>query len=236
MTAPALHLQTCFVLDDVGRAVSTREPAPRPAPLITIVRGGTACAWAVRADVPSEVARELDRVASDEPPTRDLQEAPVHAERYVLLLAGRIASSEEPAAKCRRSDGPAFAFPDSLAQPGDTVVIDDERLLGHNFRGWVPGEIEAGRAPVLAIVEDGRPVSICFSARRSDGAAEAGLETAAAYRGRGYGPRVAAAWAMAIRASGRIPLYSTSWTNHASPAVARKLKLIAYASTWALSD
>ena len=33
----------------------------------------------------------------------------------------------------------------------------------------------------------------------------------------------AAAWARAVRASGLIPLYSTSWNNKASLAVARKL-------------
>jgi GNAT acetyltransferase-like protein len=147
-----------------------------------------------------------------------------------------MASSQVPATKTQRSDGPAFEFPDSLAPSADIVIIEDERLLERNFRGWVPGEIAAGRFPVMAIVDNGEPVSICFCARRSDLAAEAGLDTAEAYRGRGLGPRVTAAWALAIRTSGRIPLYSTSWTNHASLAVARKLNLVAYASAWGLSD
>lgn len=56
----------------------------------------------------------------------------------------------------------------------------------------------------------GRPVSICFCARRSEIAAEAGVETAQSYRGKGYAVRVTAAWAIAIRNSGKIPLYSTS--------------------------
>jgi hypothetical protein len=38
-----------------------------------------------------------------------------------------------------------------------------------------------------------------------------------------------------MRASGRIPLYSTSWTNTASLAVARKLGLVAYANTWSIA-
>ena len=38
------------------------------------------------------------------------------------------------------------------------------------------------------MVEDGDAVSVCFCARRSSAAAEAGLETAAAFRGRGLGP------------------------------------------------
>jgi predicted GNAT family acetyltransferase len=109
-------------------------------------------------------------------------------------------------------------------------------LLQHNFRGWVAGEIAAGRLPVIAVSKDGVPVSICFCARRSDLAAEAGVETAEAFRGLGLGPRVTAAWALAIRAEGRIPLYSTSWTNSASLSVARKLGLIAYASGWSISD
>ena len=86
----------------------------------------------------------------------------------------------------------------------------------------------------MAVVEDGLALSVCFCSRRSDAAAEAGLETAAAFRGRGLGSQVTAAWALAVRASGRIPLYSTSWSNGASLAVARKLGLVAYASGWSL--
>jgi hypothetical protein len=160
----------------------------------------------------------------------------MHAHRYMSLLGGRIRTGQEAGAKICQSAGPAFIFPDVVAQPADVVVVEDERLLEHNFSGWVAGEIAAGRSPVMAVVENGYPVSVCFCARRSDIAAEAGLETAEAFRGRGFGPRVVAAWALAIRASGRIPLYSTSWTNDASLAVARKLGLIAYASHWSLSD
>jgi hypothetical protein len=47
---------------------------------------------------------------------------------------------------------------------------------------------------------------------------------------------VTAAWAAAIRASGRTPLYGTSWTNTASLEVARKLGLVVFASDWSLSD
>ncbi|HZS91689.1 MAG TPA: GNAT family N-acetyltransferase, partial [Chloroflexota bacterium] len=45
---------------------------------------------------------------------------------------------------------------------------------------------------------------------------------------------VVAGWARAIRASGRIPLYSTSWDNHASQAVARKLGLVQYGTDLSL--
>jgi GNAT acetyltransferase len=235
MSTVDLHLRTCLVLDEAGRIVSTREPQATRGPLFAIVRSATACAWAVRADLPVDVVGELDRLAREEPPATDLRDAPVFAERYVSLLKGRVDSSQLPATKTRHSDGPAFAFPDALSRPTGIVFVDDEGLFDRHFRGWVPGEIAAGRAPVMAIVEDGFPVSICFCARTSTIAAEAGLETAEAYRGRGYGTRVTAAWALAIRAAGRVPLHSTAWTNHASLAVARKLGLAAYACSWGLS-
>lgn len=237
MSKPDLHLSTCFVLNDHGRIISTREPGASRGPLFILVKGQEACAWAVRADVPAALASELDRLARDEPPALDLRHAPVHSEQYIALLQERITASELPETKTTETDGPAFEFPDSLAQfPDDVVTVENERLLNRNFKGWIPGEIEAGCAPVLAICDNGYPISICFCARRSEVAAEAGVETAEAYRGRGFGPRVTAAWALAIRRSGRIPLYSTSWSNHASLAVARKLNLVAYASSWALYD
>ena len=55
--------------------------------------------------------------------------------------------------------------------------VDEVRLLARHFSGWTAAEIP-GRSPVVAVVEDGHAVSVCFCARRSDAAAEAGLETA----------------------------------------------------------
>jgi len=131
--------------------------------------------------------------------------------------------------------GPKFVFPEVLDEPAHPIaVIDDEDALSHHFRGWVRGEIAAVCAPVMAIVVDENPVSVCFSARSSPVAAAAGVETAVPFRGRGYASAVTAAWARAIRASGRTPYYSTSWTNTASLANARKLGLITHGSSWSV--
>ena len=211
------------MLDGNGRITEKRSPEPEPGPLFSLIRGTERCVWAVRADVPQEVADEIDALAREEPPVSDFRDAPVHAERYMSLLEGKVYS------------GPAFTFPKAIARPSGTVFIDDLQVLEHHFTGWKAGEIP-GASPIVAIVEDGRAVSVCFCARRSDAAAEAGLETAEAFRGRGLGPRVAAAWALAVRVSGRAPLYSTSWSNNASLAVARKLGLVAFASVWSLSS
>ena len=194
-------------------------------PLFTLVRSATKCAWAIRDDVPSDVAEEIAALARQEPPIGDLRVAPVHAGEYLASSGGQLGFN-----------GPAFTFPDRLPPTSGIVQVEDERQLQRNFRGWERGEIGAGRAPVMAVIEDGYPVSICFCGRRSDNAASAGLETAEGFRGRGFGPRVTAAWAVAIRATGRVPLYSAAWSNAPSLAVTRKLGLIAHASFWSVSE
>lgn len=224
IATPALYLETGFVTDGAGRIVGTREPNRGPGPLFTLARGALGCAWRVRADVPADVARELCRLAGQEPPATELAAPPLHAERYAALLPG-----------ARADGGPAMSFPDPIdLDPGDVESIEDEQRLARHFRGWKPGELAAGCSPMFAILDGADPVSVCFCARRSDVAAEAGVETAAAFRGRGLAPRVTAAWARAIRDCGRLPLYSTSWTNTASLAVANKLGLIAYAASFSL--
>lgn len=222
VSTPELQLRTLYRLDGDGRIVGKPHPEPAPGPLFCITRGKQGCAWAVRADVPRCLADELDRLAREEPPASDFREPPLHAERYLSLVEGTVDS------------GPAFTFPERIPRPHGTVFIDDVRALERHFSGWSAGEVPY-RTPIVAIVEDGFAVSACFCARRTDEAAEAGLETAPAFRGLGLAPRVAAGWALAIRASGRVPLYSTSWSNDASLAVARKLGLDMYASNWSIS-
>lgn len=163
-----------------------------------LIRSSASCAWGIRADVPLAVAEEFDRLAREEPPASDLRNAPVHHDLYLSLVGGRIES------------GPAFTFPDAIPEPADVVLVKDVEQLERNFRGWRAGEIEGGASPVMAVVENGHVVSVCFCARRSEIAAEPGLETAEAFRGRGFGTRVTGAWALAVRESGLIPLYSTA--------------------------
>jgi hypothetical protein len=216
---PHLQLETLFVLDHAGRIVSTREPNPTPGPAFSLIRGASGCAWAVHVDVPGALADELALLARDEPPVRVLSEPPRHADAYLALLGGRIDA------------GPVFTFPDRISVATGIGVITDLAPLEAHFRGWTADEIPE-RSPILGIVDGGHVVSVCFCARRTATAAEAGLDTAVNCRNRGLGTRVAAAWAVAIRDSGLLPLYSTSWENGPSLAVARKLQLSGCASDW----
>jgi len=221
--SPNLELETLFVLDKQRRIVSTREPGPVAGPRFMLIRGTSECAWALRTDVSDSLAAKLHQLVTEEPPTRHFRQEPRHATEYGSLLGGQVES------------GPAFTFPEAVTPSPDTRTVEDLLPLTHLFRGWTADELPE-RSPIFAITEGGIPVSICFCARRSDLAAEAGLETAEQFRCRGYGARVAATWAAAIRSSGRLPIYSTSWNNQASLAVARKLHLSLTASHWSLSD
>ena len=175
--------------------------------------------------MPDRLADELEKLAAQEPTLTSWRQPPLNSERYQEMLgSGRVIW------------GLAFSFPAHLPTSADESVtpIADEAQLAPHFSGWHAGEIAAGRSPVMAISDNGHPVSICFCARRSPVAAEAGVETAAPFRGRGYAPRATAAWANAIQQIGLTPLYSTSWDNTSSLAVARKLKLIAFATDWSI--
>lgn len=210
-------------LDARGRALSTLEPVPAPAPMFMLIRGASSCAWAVGAHVDDALAAEIERLAREEPAYRDPKDEPRHAQKYLSLMKGRVVS------------GPAFFFPERIQKLGDVTVVDRLEAVERYFRGWTAEEIP-DRSPIVAAMHDGYPVSVCFCARKTDEAAEAGVETAAAFRGCGLAPRVTAAWAASIRASGRTPLYSTSWDNTASRVVARKLGLVLYATDWSIVE
>jgi predicted GNAT family acetyltransferase len=82
------------------------------------------------------------------------------------------------------------------------------------------------------MVADGCAVSVCFSSRNGEFGAAAGIETVAEYRGRGFAKAAAAAWARAVRAEDRQPLYGTTWENLASQAIARHLNATPVSETW----
>ncbi len=149
---------------------------------------------------------------------------------------GPIPSPSKGEGKGEGDPGPGGGMPNSRSTTSETgnpsppEVIEISPSTSHLLRGefaWLADELTV-RGPVMAVVVDGAAVSVCFSARSTTAASEAGVETLPEHRGRRYAGAVTAAWAARIRRQGRTPLYSTSWTNHPSRRIAVRLSLIQY--------
>jgi len=126
--------------------------------------------------------------------------------------------------------GPAYRFEKyhEPARPTLAVTEANADVLRGGFEEFVE-ELHSAQ-PFVAVLEGGRAVSVCRSVRVTAAAHEAGVETLPAFRGKGYARDVTAGWALMVRSAGAAPLYSTSWENSASQSVARKLRLVQYAS------
>jgi len=219
-----LHAEALFTHDGRGRILHAHEPEGDRAPRFFFAHSRAGHLWRCRDDVPEEMVRALDALAAAEPVGGDLRAEP----RNVGAFPTALGDEREGAAV---ASGPAYQFPAELPRVAGVTRLARADL--HLVRAMVQdldytARYVEERGPYMAVVADGRAVSLCFSARLTDKAAEAGVETLDAYRGRGYAPAVVTAWARVIRATGRIPLYSTSWDNHASQAVARRLRLVHY--------
>ncbi|MDE2933752.1 MAG: GNAT family N-acetyltransferase [Chloroflexota bacterium] len=222
-----LHLRALFVHDERGRIVTRNALDGGPAPRFFLGRTPDGNRWRFRGDLPDDLVEPLEALCAAEPPATDLRAPPCHGERYRELLAAHAPVAEA-------WSGPAYHFPEELPPTASEVLplnTENAHLLrGGDLEPWVEdiGQSE----PLVAIVQEDRAVSVCGSVRITPEAHEAGVETSANARGRGFAVAVVAAWARAVRELGAEPLYSTSWENIASQAVARRLGLIPYASTF----
>lgn len=218
----ALQVEALYTHDARARLLRVNTPAGVIAPRFFLGRTASGNLWRFRQDLPEPLASALEERALAEPVEEISPQLPRHWEDYLRLLGAQERIQTV-------SRGPAYVFPESLVRSKNVVAISqaNAHLLPADYAD-VSAAIERF-APCVAIVEDGRAVSICHSSRLSERAAEAGLETLAPYRGRGYATQVASAWAVAVRESGRLPLYSTQWENRASQAVAKRLGLRLYA-------
>ena len=164
---------------------------------------------------------KLATLARAEPTVEDFEAHPPNLEAYRETLNGYLPVSRE-------YGGPAFLFPEELPDGPRAILVSagNRSMLQPHF-DWAIEEWD-GIQPVTVALEEGVAVAICHSPATSDGASEAGVFTIEAARGRGYAVDVVAAWAHAVREAGRLPMYSTEWTNAASRRVAAKLGLERY--------
>jgi len=225
-----IHTATLFNCDADGRIVSLRRPWSRSGnpPRLFMGRGPDGNVWLFRDDIPDDLARKLDELCRSEPLAKDLMRPPIVASAIRAALEGYVRVTRE-------YRGPAYLIPEGTRAPSDAVLITKEkrRVLEAGFPEMLPplaADVDIG--PVTAAVVNGSAVSICYCARLSPLAAEAGVETLDAMRGRGYATAAVAAWAAALRRRGLLPLYSTSWENVASQRVAEKVGAVCYGEDW----
>jgi hypothetical protein len=216
-----LQVETLFQHDARGRLLAVNEPDGPPAPRFFLGRSLDGDIWRVRHDVPAELAMTLRSILGAEPPLADPRQLPATWPQLCAALAAHAPVEQV-------WHGPAWHFPAAITPPNAvaTVAVDDPAILLPSFPGWAASLSD--NLPCAAVLVDGRAVAVCASARTSSLAAEAGVDTLAEHRGRGYAAAAVAGWAQAVRATGREPLYSTSWDNLASQGVARRLELVLY--------
>jgi len=228
-----MHVEALYTHDDAGRLLRVREPNGAPAPRFFL--GRTADGSIVR-----RYRHDVDetlRLALETASVSDEFRSPLDHETRAEDELARYAAILDRFAPVQNSEaGPAFCFPASLPAPYDdaddavTLVTEaNADILQPLLPAWIP-DVQLS-PPLLALVIDGAAVSVCGSVRITPRAHEAGVATAPAFRGRGYAPRVVAAWARTLRARGIEPLYSTSWRNAASRSVAHKLALVQFGSS-----
>lgn len=216
------HVAALFVSDRNGRLLSVNDVGQPAAPRFYLGRTPGEVVCHVRADVPRGLAAELIACARSEPPTADLQTPPRHDRIYQELLSPYQQLWSGPALHCERPSEPT--------RGAVALTRANAHLLAGSFDDWLD-EVDV-RQPVYCVLDRGRPVSLCASARVTAEACEAGVETLPDYRGRGHAVAVVSAWAAAVARLGALPLYSTSWENHASQRVAAKCGFTGYGSDY----
>lgn len=226
------HVEALYTHDDVGRIVRVREHEGARAPRYFLGRtdGGVVCRC--RDDVdPAECIALHDLAATD--PVELTAEVASEGRAVDVARYANLLTPANPVTKVW--GGPAYRFPSSIPDArvrGDAdaavVLVTDSNadLLRPLLSAWLPDVHHS--PPLMACVAGGEAVAVCGSVRITAKVHEAGVETAAPFRGRGFALAVVAAWAREVRARGAEPLYSTAWSNTASRTVARKLGLVLY--------
>lgn len=211
----SMRAPTLYCLDSDNHLLSVNEPGLPQAPRFFMGRTNQGNIWHFRHDLPMGLIQELEQHCANEPITSNFVALPEHYHEIEKLL-----TEHQPIQNVYR--GPAYLFPEQLPHPDEIVQLSEE--LFQTYGGLEP--VSASRFPCVGIIADQQIVSYCYCARLTDQAAEAGVETHVAFRGRGFAAKTVAHWAMLIRETGRIPFYSTWWDNQASQRVADKLRLI----------
>ncbi|MGA7669341.1 MAG: GNAT family N-acetyltransferase [Nitrolancea sp.] len=156
-----------------------------------------------------------------------------HDDGYLLLFASTL----PPGARAALAAVDERRLFESLSEIDANLLDNVQKTVRCSW--YVIGRIPAlsefpdvvERDGRFVIERDGQIVADAWSAQRGERADEVEVETAEAYRRRGYGRQVVAAWTRHVRSAGKIALYSHLVTNDASRALAASVGAQQYAET-----
>lgn len=211
-----MHIRALYVHDEQARLITINDWQHGPAPRFFLGRTNLGNIWRFRHDLPQVICDELEALCKTEIVTSS--ERPRHEGAYLRILA-----AQAPIEKVWF--GSAFRFANAITHAVELIQINEQNahLLQGGLQEWIPDM--RYQQPAVALLVDGQAVAICASVRITENAHEAGVETVAAQRGKGYAVKVVAAWARAVNKRGALPLYSLSDENIASKNVAKRLGL-----------
>jgi hypothetical protein len=219
-----------FVLAGNGRIVRENDPDGSEGPRLFMAGCPERNLVLVRQDVSDEIAQAIARTVEDERPWFDAETLPGCMDTLVEVLA-----REAPAASVSASL--IFALPYDRPAARASIVrsgtADGDRLLARLRGDGMPSHlVEAGFAsvadfwaPWCVVLEADEIAAIAFAARLGDAAAEIGVYTFPAHRGRGLAAAATAAWSSLPELRDRELFYSTLSTNTSSRRVAARLGL-----------
>ncbi|NUU63617.1 GNAT family N-acetyltransferase [Paenibacillus agri] len=210
----SIQADVLYLHNQAGRMTTINEPMNQPAPRFFLGQTIAGRIVRFRSDVPDHLVHDILQLIDQGDST--------------VQLAKVIRALEKDKEIRSLWLGPAFTFQETEKEHTTATLVTE-----HNKYCLEPGypsllsELKF-RGPCYMVTENNMAVSVCFSARSNELAAEAGVETLKDYRGKGYAMTVTSSWAQAIRRSQRIALYSTSWDNYSSLSIAKRLDLHLY--------
>lgn len=223
-----MHVEALFVHDTNGKLLRINEPgSTSPAPQFILVRAVNGHLWRTRYDLPPDLSARLGRLAASEPVMSGRFEPPLYGVKYIELL-------QQHTPKITADSELDYYLPEMDVPRGVVTITAENRSLVQTHFAWLFDSL-ADYAPVVAAVEAGNAVAVCFCSRITPQVAEAGVYTQANYRGHGYATAVVQGWAAAVRSTGRLPLYSTSSSNYTSQAIAKKLGAVQFGVDYSLT-
>jgi len=178
-----LHVEALFIHDQDGRLVCVNEPARRPAPRFYLGYAADGVVMRFRLDLEEGLVQALHALCSEVVPDANGR-IPTHVSAKVQSQLAEAAPIE------RRWSGPAYRFSRIPVEQSEAIIVGEASadLLRPYLDEWLDDVTQS--QPLVALVQDGHAVSLCCSGRRTSHAHEAAVETAAGFRGRGYGAQV----------------------------------------------